>query len=245
MKKALVIFISFLAITCPAYAEVTQLHIGLSTGYPPFYFFDENKQPTGICVDIINQVAQAMNISVRYESYPWKRLLKHGKEGKVDAVMPLFKTDEREQFLAFPETGLIDEANRFFTSSSNSIKYSGKLTDVVNHKIGVIDNYSYGKNFDNTDFTNKTIVQDPKQLILLVQRKRIELGLGNSKVISYLAKKMDAADEIHFLSPPVTISQLFIGFSKKRVDKDFVNQFNKQLQKLKTSKKYAEIIQAY
>lgn len=245
MKKALVIFISFLAITCPAYAEVTQLHIGLSTGYPPFYFFDENKQPTGICVDIINQVAQAMNISVRYESYPWKRLLKHGKEGKVDAVMPLFKTDEREQFLAFPETGLIDEANRFFTSSSNSIKYSGKLTDVVNHKIGVIDNYSYGKNFDNTDFTNKTIVQDPKQLILLVQRKRIELGLGNSKVISYFAKKMDAADEIHFLSPPVTISQLFIGFSKKRVDKDFVNQFNKQLQKLKTSKKYAEIIQAY
>lgn len=245
MKKALVIFISFLAISCPAYAEVTQLHIGLSTGYPPFYFFDENKQPTGICVDIINQVAQAMNISVRYESYPWKRLLKHGKEGKVDAVMPLFKTDEREQFLAFPETGLIDEANRFFTSSSNSIKYSGKLTDVVNHKIGVIDNYSYGKNFDNTDFTNKTIVQDPKQLILLVQRKRIELGLGNSKVISYFAKKMDAADEIHFLSPPVTISQLFIGFSKKRVDKDFVNQFNKQLQKLKTSKKYAEIIQAY
>lgn len=245
MKKALVIFISFLAITCPAYAEVTQLHIGLSTGYPPFYFFDKNKQPTGICVDIINQVAQAMNISVRYESYPWKRLLKHGKEGKVDAVMPLFKTDEREQFLAFPETGLIDEANRFFTSSSNSIKYSGKLTDVVNHKIGVIDNYSYGKNFDNTDFTNKTIVQDPKQLILLVQRKRIELGLGNSKVISYFAKKMDAADEIHFLSPPVTISQLFIGFSKKRVDKDFVNQFNKQLQKLKTSKKYAEIIQAY
>ena len=245
MKKALVIFISFFAIACPAYAEVTQLHIGLSTGYPPFYFFDENNQPTGICVDIINQVAQAMNISVQYDSYPWKRMLKHGKEGKVDAVMPLFKTDEREKFLAFPQTGLVDEADRFFTSSSNTIKFSGKLTDVVNHKIGVIDNYSYGKKFDNTDFTNKTIVQDPKQLILLVQRKRIELGLGNSKVISYLAKKMDAEDEIHFLSPPVTISQLFIGFSKKRVDQDFVNQFNKQLQKLKTSKKYAEIIQAY
>ena len=42
MKKALVIFVSFFAISCPAYAEVTQLHIGLSSGYPPFYFFDEN-----------------------------------------------------------------------------------------------------------------------------------------------------------------------------------------------------------
>ena len=98
MKKALVIFVSFFAIACSAHAEVTQLRIGLSTGYPPFYFFDENKQPTGICIDIVNQVAQSMNISVQYESYPWKRMLKYGEDGKIDAVMPLFKTDEREQF---------------------------------------------------------------------------------------------------------------------------------------------------
>ena len=245
MKKELVIFVIFFVISCPAYAEVTQLHIGLSSGYPPFYFFDENNQPTGICIDIVNQVAQSLNISVQYDSYPWKRMIKYGKMGKVDAVMPLFKTDEREQFLTFPETGLIDEANRFFTSSSNTIKYSGKLTDVINHKIGVIDKYSYGKEFDNTDFTDKTIAHDPKQLILLVQNKRIELGLGNSKVVTYSAKKMDAADKIRFLDPPVTIKPLFIGFSKKRVNQDFVNQFNKQLQKFKTTKAYAEIIQAY
>jgi polar amino acid transport system substrate-binding protein len=245
MKKALVLFVSFLAIACPAYAEVKQLHIGLSTGYPPFYFFDENKQPTGICIDIINQVAQSMNISVHYDSYPWKRMLNYGKEGKIDAVMPLFKTDEREQFLTFPELGLIDEDNNFFTHSSNTISYSGKLADVINYKIGVIDKYSYGKEFDNTDFTDKTIVQDTQQLILLVQKKRIELGLGNAKVVTYIAKKIDAADKIHFLSPPVTINSLFIGFSKKRVNQDFVNQFNKQLQKFKSTEAYTDIIQAY
>jgi polar amino acid transport system substrate-binding protein len=245
MKKALVIFGSLLAMACPSYAEVTQLHIGLSTSYPPFYFFDENNQPTGICIDIVNQVAQSMNISVQYDSFPWKRMLKYGKEGKVDAIMPLFKTDEREQFLTFPETGLTDETNSFFTSSSNTIKYSGNLTDFINLKIGVIDKYSYGKDFDNIDFTDKTIVQDTNQLILLVQNKRIELGLGNPKVVTYYAKKINAADKIHFLYPPVTINPLFIGFSKKRVDQDFVDQFNKQLQKWKTTKAYSEIIQAY
>ena len=245
MKKVLVIFVIFFAIACPAHAEVAQLHIGLSTGYPPFYFFDENKQPTGICIDIVNQVAQSMNISVQYVSYPWKRMLKYGSDGKVDAVMPLFKTNEREQFLTFPETGLIDETNSFFTSNANTIKYSGKFTDIINLKIGVIDKYSYGKEFDNIDFTDKTIVQDSKQLILLVQKNRIELGLGNSKVVTYFAKKMDAADKIHFLYPPVTINPLFVGFSKKRVSQDFVNQFNKQLQKFKTTKAYAEIVQAY
>jgi polar amino acid transport system substrate-binding protein len=245
MKKTLIIFISFFAISCPAYAEVTQLNIGLSTSYPPFYFFDENNQPTGICIDIVNQVAQSMNISVQYDSFPWKRMLKYGKEGKVDAVMPLFKTDEREQFLTFPETGLVNEVNNFFTSNSNTIKYSGKLTDVINLKIGVIDKYSYGKDFDKTDFTNKTIAQDTSQLILLVQNERIQLGLGNPKVVTYYAKKINAADKIHFLYPPVTTNPLFIGFSRKTVDQDFVNQFNKQLQKFIATKAYAEILQTY
>jgi polar amino acid transport system substrate-binding protein len=245
MNKTFVVFVLFFTMTCPAYAEVAMLHVGLSTGYPPFYFFDENKQPTGICVDIINQVAQSMEITVEYDSYPWKRMLSYGKEGVVDAVMPLFKTDEREQFLYFPETGLIDEANHFFTSSSSAIEYSGKLVDVVDHKIGVIDNYSYGTKFDKMEFTDKTLVQDPKQLILLVQRQRVDLGLGNSNVISYLAKKMNAADEIHFLDPPVTISPLFIGFSKKQVDQDFVNRFNRQLEKFKATRAYTKIIQAY
>ena len=245
MKQVLIALISFIVIACPSYAEVTQLHIGLSTGYPPFYFFDENNQPAGICIDIISQVAQSMNLSVQYSSYPWKRMLKYGKEGKVDAVMPLFKTDEREQFLIFPETGVIEEADHFFTATSNAINYSGEINELVNHKIGVIDNYSYGKIFDNTNFTDKTIVQDPKQLIQLVLHKRIELGIGNSEVISYLAKKMGVANKIHFLSPPVTIDPLFIGFSKKSVDQQFVNKFNKQLQNFKATKAYLEIIQAY
>lgn len=245
MKKILAIFVCFFAIACPVSAELKSLHIGLSIGYPPFYFFDDNNQPTGICIDIVNQVAQSMNISVQYSSYPWKRMLNYGKEGKVDAIMPLFKTDERKQFLLFPETGLIDESNNFFTSSASPIKYSGKLAGVINRKIGVVDKFSYGEEFDNTRFTDKTVVNDFEQLIQLVQHKRIELGIGNSNVVTYFAKKMNAADEIHFLSPPVTTSPLFLGFSKKRVEQDFVDQFNKQLQKLKESEAYSEIIQAY
>ncbi len=245
MKKALFLIISFIAISCTAQADTTRLHIGISTGYPPFYYFDENKQPTGICVDIIRQVADAMNITVQYDSYPWKRMLSYGKKGRVDAVMPLFKTAEREQFLLFPEVGLIDEDNTFFTTRSSAIKYSGKLTDIVDLKLGVIDKYSYGSEFDSVGFKNKMIANDTEQLILLVQKKRIDLGIGNSKVIIHAAKKMGAADRIRFLSPPVTVSPLFIGFSKKTVDPGFVKRFNEQLQKFKTSKAYAEIIRAY
>ncbi len=245
MKRILFTFVTFLVFVCSAQAETKNLHIALGGGYPPFYFFDENQLPTGICIDIVNQVAHSMDITVQYESYPWKRMLNYGKEGKVDAVMPLFKTSEREKFLFFPATGLVEEDNSFFTASSNPINFSGNLADVIDHKISVIDKYSYGEEFDNTHFTNKTSTQNTEQIIKQVLSKRIDLGIGNSKVVTYFAKQLDVADKIRFLSPPVTINQLFIGFSKKKVDPDFVNRFNKQLQKLISSKTYTEIIQAY
>jgi len=237
--------IFFFIMSGSAQAEIQQLHIGISTGYPPFYYFVENHQPTGIIIDIIDHVSRSMNISVSYVSYPWKRMLAYGQEGKVDAIMPLFKTAEREQYLWFPAKELIEEDNVFFTASSNSIEYSGELADLINRKIASIDDFSYGEEFDHTNFTAKTIAKSPEQLINLVQNGRVELGIGNSKVITDTAKQMGAEDKIRFLSPPVTVSPLFIGFSKKRVKKDFVNRFNQKLEAFQKNKAYTHILKTY
>jgi len=245
MKQVFCILSFLLSLSGTSHAEPEQLHIGISTGYPPFYFFDDNNQPTGICIDVVNQVAEAMNVTVQYDSYPWKRMLEYGREGKVDAVLPLFKTLDREQFLIFPETELITEDNRFFTAKSNPLIYSGVLADVTGRKIGVMDNFSYGEEFDNTNFPNKLIAKTTEQLIKLVQNERIELGIGNSRVITYSARKMAAAEQIRFLSPPVTVSPLYIGFSKKKIDEDFVKNFNEQLHEFKGTVMYADIIQRY
>lgn len=64
-------------------------------------------------------------------------------------------------------------------------------------------------------------------------------------VTTYLANKRNAADKIKFLSPSVTESPLYIGFSKKTVSVDFVTQFNKSLQELKATKAYSVIIDKY
>mgnify|MGYP001256878462 CR=1 FL=1 len=245
MKQVFCILAILLITSGPSCASVKQLHIGISTGYPPFYFFDENNQPTGICIDVINQVARLMNISVRYDSYPWKRMLHNGKAGVVDAILPLFKTDERKQFLFFPETELVSEDNSFFTAKSNPLVYSGRLTDMIGSSIGVLDTYSYGEEFDRINFAQKTIAKTPEQLISLVRHGRVELGIGNSKVITYTAKKITAANHIRFLSPPVTVNPLYVGFSKQKIGPDFVRRFNDQLRKFKETPKYREIIKQY
>lgn len=228
-----------------ANAELRQLHIGISTGYPPFYFFTENQQPTGICIDVVRHVAAQMNVTVTFTSYPWKRMLQYGKEGVVDAVLPLFQTPERDEFLFFPKTALIEEDNRLFTSAKSTLNYAGDLAEIKNRKIAVVDGFSYGPVIDQTDFANKSVVQTTEQLILLVQGERVDFGIGNSKVVSYTARQMKIADKLRFLSPPVTVAPLFIGFSKAVSDPGFVARFSQQLQRFKQTQAYAEIVQKY
>ena len=228
-----------------SHADMKQLKIGISTGYPPFYFYTEDNEPTGICIDVVNQIGRQLGISITYTTYPWRRMLLSGKHGSVDAIMPLFRTPEREQFLFFPQTGLIDEDNRFFTAASGDSSYTGDLEDVTDKKIVVRDGYSYGPEFDHTQFKNKVIVQETEQLIRMVQSGRVDLGIGNSKVITYTAQKINAIDDIRFLSPPVTVEALFIGFSKETTAPDFVEHFDRLLRKFKETDAYQQIVTSY
>ena len=246
MKKYLFLMIGFvLLVKSISHADTKQMTIGISIGYPPFYFFSKENKPTGICIDIIDQVAEKLGITVNYVSYPWKRMLLYGKNGTVDGIMPLFKTPEREQFLLFPDSSLINEDNSLFTTSTSSIAYSGRLIDMVDKKIAVIGDFSYGVEFDQARFKDKMIANDNEQLINLVLLGRADLGIGNSKVIMYAAEKMGSSRRIRSLSPPVTTEGLFIGFSKASVSPDFVTSFDQQLQLFKASPDYQRIIKSY
>ena len=245
MKKHFLLLLLIFFLPYSLSAEDKVLHVGISTGYPPYYFYDDSQKPVGICVDILNHVAEQLDISVQYTSYPWKRLIHNGKEGIVDAIMPLFKTPDRQLFLIFPENNLIMESNNFFTLTSNPLTYSGNLDDVVEYSVGVVESYSYGEEFDKKSIPQKTVAKTGEQLLQQVLNKRVDIGIGNSMVITYLANQTNAADKIKFLSPSVTESPLYIGFSKKTTSVDFVTKFNKSLQEFKATKAYSVIIEKY
>jgi len=96
-KNHLTYLAMVLVIACalPTETHAGDLLIGTGVGYPPYYFVKNNKS-TGLCVEVINRTAHSLGMGVIYKHYPWKRMLYSGKVGLVDAVMPLFKTPERE-----------------------------------------------------------------------------------------------------------------------------------------------------
>ncbi len=93
-----VAFLLFFLITLHTPAWAAELVVGISTGYPPYYY-NEGSRHTGICVNLVNAVAKKMGLEVTYKVFPWKRLLLNAEKGDVDAIMPLFRTTAEYQKL--------------------------------------------------------------------------------------------------------------------------------------------------
>lgn len=240
--RTILVVLILLTVTTSVQAE--KLVIGISAGYPPYYYKTDDIL-TGFCIDTINAVAREIGIDVEYKEYPWKRLIMSAQNSDVDAIMPLFKNEEREHFLIFKGLELAYEANYFFTRPDSPISFNGNLDDLKQYQIGVVGGYSYGKKFDNFDFPNKKITRDDKHLIKMFMHNRFELGVGNRSVVQYYAGLCGIDESIQFLEPPITKEILYLGFVKKRNTIQLAKRFAKSLQGFQKTAEYQQLIDKY
>ncbi len=156
MQKAPLIILMFLVLCASKTfsAENKVLVVGVSTGYPPYYY-TENGKLIGVCIELVDMVGEALGIEIAYQEFPWKRLLASARGGQVDAIMPLFKTREREEFLYFDNLSIALETNVLFTWQDNTLQYNGDFSSIKPYRIGVIADYSYGKRFNDMFFPHK------------------------------------------------------------------------------------------
>jgi polar amino acid transport system substrate-binding protein len=231
---------------CVSFASADQKELVIGkpdTDYPPFHWTEDDGKITGICPDVITEVAKLLGINkITYEKYPWKRMLENAENGDVDAVMPLFITPERSKYLFFPEEELAYEVNVFFTLQDSDIQYSGDFQELISYRIGSIRGYSYGSLFDNADFKSEYAINE-EMLLEKLQAHRYQIGIGNILVLKHFSREMDLG--IRILSPNVSRDPLFIGFTKIKKNRNLVNEFSDAIHKLKLTEKYLDIVNKY
>ena len=218
--------------------------LGISTGYPPYYY-KANGSYTGFCIEVVNGVADQLGIEVQYTAYPWKRLILKAQKGEIDAIMPLFKTDEREKYLIFEGLELAPETNNFFVSSTSNISFNGALEELVPYRIGVVEGYSYGNRFDEFIFPKKEITRDDSHLLEMFSHSRFDVGIGNRFVVLHYAKLLHIQNSIRFLEPSITKEILYLGIVRNRSNNHLAEKFASALGTYKKSEAYHRLIEKY
>lgn len=240
----LLFVVSIFSMPDKASAEKTEIVIATSTGYPPYYY-QTDREISGICVDIIDSVAARLGIKIVYKQYPWKRMLLSAEKGDVDAVFPLFKTVERERYLLFGDLILAYEEVNFFVDKNSPLKTFENIDEVFNTPIGVVDGYSYGTYFDSRKDIKKVVTQGDYHLMKMFQYNRFQVGIGNRYVVMYNSAKLGIEENVSFLEPPLSREPLYLAFSKKSKKTHLYNNFNRELKALLESGEYEQILNTH
>lgn len=228
-----------------ALAETPEVIIATSTGYPPYYYQTDDNKLSGICVDIIDRVAEKLEIKIVYKQYPWKRMLLSAEKGEIDAVFPLFKTVDREKKLDFGDLVLAFEEVIFFVNKNSPLNSSEKIDEVFNFPIGVVDGYSYGEYFDSKKDIKKVVTQSDYHLMTMFKHRRFEVGIGNRYVVMYNSLQQGIEKDVSFLEPPLTREPLYLAFSKKSKNTHLLDRFDEELRKLRESGEYVQIFKLH
>ncbi len=144
----------------------------------------------GIHIELIQAVGNILNLSVTFDSYPWKRAVQKFKNGNADAITYMAKTEERKSFAYFMEDNLLSESPvAFFVlkKHKSEIHFSGDFKSLQDYTIGSVLGFSYDEEFDQATYLTKDsgVVNETK-LLMMLMTERVQVVIGHVDVIKFL-----------------------------------------------------------
>lgn len=91
--------------------------------YPFTYVKEDNKQASGLHIDIITQALKNLGYEPNYKPMPWQQCLKEGKTGLVDAVATVSYKKDRALYLDYPSDAMDAESGAKSKERVTQVEY--------------------------------------------------------------------------------------------------------------------------
>ena len=209
-------------------------------------FVTDTHKKNGYLVAITKEAFKRVGYDVDVTYMPWNRALVNVMEGRNEALLAAYYTDERAGKMLYShsigQTEIV-----LFRRLETTIKYSS-LQDLKSYRIGMIRGAVISKEFDAANYLGKIDLTSPDLMIKMLLAGRIDLLVEQRKVIQTYLKNQFPKDAklLTALDPPLQISKYFCAFSKKipRHAK-VVRDFNQGLLLIKKDGTFQKIIDEY
>ncbi|WP_250832292.1 substrate-binding periplasmic protein [Marinobacter sediminum] len=193
-----------LLVALPATAQqgtetVEPLTVTVGANHAPPYRILENGQRTGLYVDIFEEISARLGWKVHYREAPFRRVLRMMRLGEVDVMLGPLQTNERKKMMEFVVPAFPPERRLFFyADEANRIE---RYSDLYGKRIGVLEGASYFSRFDRDEQLTKESAPRYKNLMLMLQKGRVDLVIAPELVGKYTINALDM---------DVTVSPFFV-----------------------------------
>lgn len=221
--------------------------IVVSANWAP-YEFEENGVVKGISVDIVEEAFTRMGYKVIKKILPFSRAIEMLKNGEIDMITDVKNTIKYQEIGVFSKEPIITTYTSLFVKSDSDIVFNGDILTLESYKIGVIRDYTYGKNFD-VAVKNKLIkteaVDDKMQNINKVLDNRLDMCIENRLVLLETLKANNKDESLKELKPEVNQTPVYAWFSKKKNHQKMIDEFDQKLIEIKQDGTFEKIYNSY
>ncbi|NQD92892.1 transporter substrate-binding domain-containing protein [Pseudomonas sp. CrR25] len=213
--------------------------------WPPFRTLGPNGELQGLDIDLLNQLSRRTGLRFEVLRAPWARGLAALEQGKADLMTGLAKTAERERYIQYLPRPYYACAPRFYTTSALApvLRSYAQLSGL---HIGQVLGSAYFEPFDSDPALHKTAVNNEIQLLQMLARGRLQAVIGTDCQVDYeLREPRWAARIVKAEYRPAARTELFIGFSRKRVREEHYHSLSLALGQLQAEGWIAQAAQRY
>lgn len=234
-----------LLLPCTVYSQ-TDLVIARGDGNWPPYEMEVDGELTGIHIELIRKVADNLEVSISFQSLPWKRALKMVETGQIGAISYIAKTPEREQFVYYSESNILSGTRHYLFKHKNreDIVYDGKIEQLAPHSVVYISGFTLGKDFDESTSINKVEVASSKRVIELIAKQRHDIGVVSIEDIEGM-QHQGLLNELKVMAPPLYSTTVYLGFAKESSADPLVQAFTQEMERFKQTTEYQRLKAKY
>lgn len=201
----------------------------------PPYAMRNQENASGILVDLARETFKRMGHDVEFQFVPWARAIQYVQNGRVDAIAPFFRNPEREEYVHFPQKGLVDMEITFFQKKGGDLNIS-IIEDAIGYRVVKVNKASLGQKFSrlvDEGLLKLEVVQNTELGINVLLAGRAELLASVKNIGLYAAKHSGKNGLIETTGPVLDKMEAHIAFAKKTVKEEFVERFYHEYVQLK------------
>ncbi len=230
--KSIVSFILLFIFSLNLFADNKKTYkIGIY--HNPPIIFAKNHKASGFAVDIIQRIADKENWKFTYVKKSFSQCMKLLKDEKIDILVGIAYSEQRDEFLDFNKTVLLTYYGQLFVKRATK---STGLLDLKNKTVGIVQGDIFAKNFKllAKSFRIKLKYKNYNNF------KEIFKAVSEGKIFAGAVSILNAPgneEKYGLKRTPVIFSPINLVYAAKQGrNKYFLNTIDKHIEKLKKDK---------
>jgi polar amino acid transport system substrate-binding protein len=220
--------------------------------WEPYQYAEVGGNVAGLDIELVATVVHAMSCEISYQQGTWVELLAALKAGKIDILLGASKTKAREEFALFSDAYRMEEFSLYIRKDDERYVIENDVDSFVQSggRVGIVEDYYYGAEVAVLlagSATSKSFVPAimGELNIARLLDDDIDGFLEDSFVGASMLRRKALSNYIVAQGITIQTGNAYVMFSKKNVDLEKLSRFNTQLNQVKYSQTYADIVDKY